>query len=332
MDLFTRVEIPKSSIKIDHSSRLMTFGSCFSDNIGEKLLHSKFNLVHNPFGILFNPASIEYAIRRLLRGDEFTTDELVINNGLFHSFMHHGSFSNSNEDDCLRHINSSFDVAKRFIRQTDVLIVTFGTAYIYRLKSNNMVVSNCHKFPSSYFVRERLTVDNIVDSWRQLIANILEKNENLKILFAVSPIRHLRDGAHDNQISKSILHLSVDRLMHDFGDAVGYFPSYEIMLDELRDYRFYDSDMLHPSDVAIEYIWGKFSDMFFSRETMEIIKEVEGIQKSINHRPIHKNTEIYRNFLYQTKDKLYNFASRNPSIDCTKEMQMLERLLQDFDK
>ena len=323
MDFRTKVIIPKPNLQISHSTKMMLLGSCFSENIGSKLLENKFHVKVNPFGIVYNPLSVAAVVKRLLSGKNFDENDLVLHNDVFQSFLHHGSFSHPDKDMCLQNISQSFADAAEFIPETDVFLITFGTAYVYKLKSTGETVANCHKFPADTFVRERLTVEEIVKEWSEIIDTILAHNPKTKFIFTVSPIRHWKDGAHENQISKSILHLAIDKLRETFASALSYFPAYEILLDELRDYRFFAEDMMHPSSVAVEYIWERFGETYFSKETTDINSEWEQLKRAINHRPLNENTESHQHFLRQTRQKLVAFQTSHPQINCEQEIKQL---------
>lgn len=315
---------------IDHDKKIMLFGSCFSENIGQKLSMYKFNADINPFGILYNPLSISNAIRSLINRVPVTESDLVEYNGMYHSFMHHGSFSDINKDICLQNILERFGKALANIRSTDILLLTFGTSYAFRFNEDGKIVSNCHKLPANQFTRFRLSVDEIVHDWSDLIHILTSLNPEIKIVFTVSPIRHWKDGAHENQISKSILHMAIDRLINLTEKTNCYFPSYEIMIDELRDYRFYDEDMMHPSQVALDYIWKRFSDAFFSDNTKSINSEWLQISKSIHHRPIHPNSVAFKKFISNSTDKLKDFAAKHPNISCKEELSIMDQLVNKF--
>lgn len=327
MDFRTRVQIHKSDVEIDHTVKMMLFGSCFSENIGIKLKEHKFKVDSNPFGILYNPVSISNSLKRLLEDKHFDKSELVYNNEMYHSFMHHGSFSDVNEQLCLKRINHRYSLASNFLKEADILLITFGTAYAFNFLKTQHIVSNCHKFPANSFERRRLSIDTIVEEWSYIIEELVNQNSGVRFIFTVSPIRHFRDGAHDNQISKSILHLAIENIKNKFNDRVEYFPAYEIMIDELRDYRFYNEDMMHPTSVAQDYIWQCFSDRFFSKNTQKINKEWASIKKSLNHRPVNKETQSYSNFLFSTMNKIETFANRYPQIQCEEEIMEMVSLI-----
>ena len=316
MNFRTIVDIPVSDIRIDHSTRMMLFGSCFSENIGRKLVQSKFQVDLNPFGILYNPFSILSSIRRLLSARPFSEGDLVSNNGIYHSLMHHGQFSDPDKDTCLHNISLLFNGAADNIKHTNLFLVTFGSAYVYQWKESGEIVGNCHKFPSRLFNRFRLSVEEITEEWEKLITDLKAIIPDVRLLFTVSPVRHWKEGAHENQISKSVLHLAIDNLGSIFPENVRYFPAYEVMIDELRDYRFYDEDMMHPSSFAVDYIWQLFGNTFFSEETMRINEEWKEIRKAMEHRPLYPGTDAHRAFIKSTFRKLEDFAHNYPWISC----------------
>jgi len=324
MDFRTPIQIPRSDIPITHSSQLLLLGSCFSGHIGGQLMLHKFRVEVNPFGFLYNPLSISRSIRRLLSAVPFTEAELVFHNGLYHSFMHHGQFSDIGKSGCLRKISDRFESAADAIRTTTLFLITFGTAHAYRWKESGEIVGNCHQIPADRFLPVRLSVNEIVEDWIEVIGSLKEENPGVRFLFTVSPVRHWKDGAHGNQLSKSILHLAIDSLQQCFPDDVRYFPAYELMMDELRDYRFYGSDMMHPSPLAVEYIWERFSETFFSEETRKVNAEWSQIRNGLDHRPLHPGTESFHIFKAQLLQKLELFAARHPEISCEEEKNLLQ--------
>ena len=291
----TRVEIPFSDLKITYQSQLMTLGSCFAENIGKKLGDAFFLTVVNPFGVLYNPISIRKSIELLLEKKPFTQDSIFENRGLWQSFSHSSLFSDISSDNCLFNINKRFQRAYEFLQKTEFFLITFGTAWVFEEQKSGSVVSNCHKLPANCFYRRRLTVVEIVDDYSKLITDLTIKQPNLKLIFSVSPIRHWKDGAHENNVSKSTLLLAIDALQSMFSN-VYYFPAYEIQMDELRDYRFYAADMLHPSNVAVDYIWSRFSETYFDHTTLGIRKELEQLSADLAHRPMHPESMEFQKF------------------------------------
>lgn len=327
MELYTYIHIPKAPFRFSCTEQMLLLGSCFAENIGTRLAGNKFNVDINPFGTLYNPASIAAALRMLLHPQRFTAGDLFGHEGVYHSFAHHSRFSSTSETECLRNINGRLEGSANGFRKTAYLVVTLGTAYVYRLKNSGEVVANCHKLPEKMFDRSMLTVAEIVSEWKELLLSLWEQNPELKILFTVSPIRHWKDGAHGNQLSKATLLLAVDELQAAYPERIAYFPAYEIMMDELRDYRFYATDMLHPSELAIDYIWQRFTENFLSDETKGILKEWAEIQKAINHRPFQPESDAYKRFISQTLLKMERINEKFPSFDLTKEMEIIKSKL-----
>ncbi len=319
MDFRTKINIPQSDLQISHRSRILMFGSCFIENIGRLLIDNKFKANLNPFGVLYNPQSISQALRLLISEQVFTVDDIFEHKGLYHSFSHHSSFSHSDKEKCLEQMNSRLKKASGDLRRADILFITFGTAYVFQNKETGSVVGNCHKLPANHFDRYRLSIEDIVQDWSSLLKQLKEINPSLQIVFTVSPIRHLKDGAHDNQLSKSVLLLAIDQLCKS-DQSLHYFPSYEIVLDELRDYRFYNEDMVHPNSVAVRYIWERLIETYMHNETCLIIDEWRKIFSALNHRPLNVDSEEYKLFLRQTLLKLKAFDDKYPYICCEEEI------------
>ena len=309
-DFRTIVSPLKNRGLIDHHHKIMMVGSCFSDNIGKRLQESCFNVNINPFGTLYNPASIACAINAIIKNSIFSIDNLFKHpeDNRWHSFMHHSSFSSIDKHQMLEKINEKINEAHDSLKQASAIIITFGSAWVYKLKSNNQVVSNCHKLPQSTFNRILLSISEIVESWTEIITALNSYNDKIKIIFTISPIRHKGDGLHGNQVSKSILHVAINELI-THNDSLIYFPAYEIMNDDLRDYRFYASDMLHPSDIAIEYIYNLFSQSFMTEETISIASECEKFTRRLNHKIMSDDIEAINRSQNATNEigvKLYN--------------------------
>ncbi len=257
-NLTTPVIVPQMPFKIDYSTGIVSLGSCFADEIGERLQEGDFHVDMNPFGALYNPASIAAAVRRLMEDREIGMDDLVQHEGLWHSWHHHGCFSHSTAEETLAACNSRIHQAHQAIKEASLLMVTFGTAWVFEREGE--IVANCHKLPPQMFVRRRMTVEEIVALWQPLLQELAAYYPGLKVLFTVSPIRHMADGAHGNQLSKSTLLLAIDQLLPTAHCSLPtyYFPSYEIVLDELRDYRFFDEKMTHPTPLAVDIVWDRF--------------------------------------------------------------------------
>ena len=294
IQLATHTELPPQQNVVKYSVPILMIGSCFTNNIGNKLKEAFFDVDINPFGETYNPLSICAELDRLAAGNAFTKSEIEHHGGLWHSMMHHGEFSNASPQITLQNINNRLEAAASLLTRNPVIIITLGTAYAY--ERNGIVVNNCHKMPANNFTRRRLGIDEIAD---RLAASISKINYSHCIL-TVSPIRHLRDGAHDNQTSKATLLLAADKLVNGLPDTT-YFPAYEIMLDELRDYRFYDEDMTHPTPLAVKYIFERFEQTFMDDHTRERMTKCQRLRQRINHRLMHPNTEEAKQFETETK-------------------------------
>jgi len=271
MKLQTIVDITPSKWKIGYEDKILMLGSCFSDEIGEQMAQRYLHVTCNPFGTLYNPLSIAQAINLQ---SPISNLQLVYHEGLWHSMAHHGSFSRADKSEAENVIRASIETMQKALHEASVVIVTFGTAWVY--EKDGKIVGNCHKLPESCFTRRRLTVEEIVEAWKPILAQYPDKHW----LFTVSPIRHIRDGLHENQLSKATLLQAVEQL----GD---YFPSYEIMLDELRDYRFYADDLVHPSSLAVNYIWERFVDTFCTNPTKNELVLQHKRWKHEQHLPLH---------------------------------------------
>ena len=318
----TEVKCTVSPEKIGYETPLMMLGSCFAENLGMRLKQLKFNITLNPFGIVYHPAPAANNLNRIITGKPYSIDELHQNKELWHSFDHHGRFSHTDADVCIAVINNELQMAHEKLAHSQWLFITFGTSWAYRLKTTGQTVANCHRFPASDFERVNFGVDEIFAVWAETVARLRKFNSAIKVVFTVSPIRHLRDGAHENQLSKSTLLLAADRLNSELENSV-YFPAYEIVLDELRDYRFYDEDMTHPNAVAINYVWRRFCECYMDGNTLQTMKTVENIVKASAHRPIHHTAE-YRKFAEDYLEKISELKQKMPMLDFMEETERLQ--------
>ncbi len=306
MNFRTPIDIPHTKQELTYNDHFLLLGSCFSDNIAQKLQAYAFSVVANPFGTLYNPLSIAKMIE-VCTSDTTQSSPLMggQEGGLFYSFLHHSRFSHADRAVFEQNIAASIQQGREALQKATTIIITFGTAWVY--ERNGEVVSNCHKLPEKEFTRRRLTVEEIVSTWQPIVEDF--RAQGKRIIFTVSPIRHKRDGFHQNQLSKATLLLAIETLEKAFQQGCArsnlltfqqgcarsnlptfepfYFPAYEIVLDELRDYRFFAEDMLHPSQVAVDYIWQRFSDTFFSASTRETMRLRLKEYKHSQHRPLH---------------------------------------------
>ena len=283
MKLQTIVDIKPSEWKIGYEDRILMLGSCFSDEIGEQMQQRSLCVTCNPFGTLYNPLSIVNAINyKSAIINHKSQVPLIFHEGLYHSMAHHGSFSRAAKEDAEQAVRASIATMQQALTEATVVIVTFGTAWVYEM--NGEIVGNCHKLPESCFTRRRLTVEEIVAAWQPIIAEHPDKHW----LFTVSPIRHIKDGLHENQLSKATLLQAVEELTRHLGQEASYFPSYEIVLDELRDYRFFADDLVHPSSLAVNYVWERFVDTYCTNQTKNELVLQHKRWKHEHHISLHR--------------------------------------------
>jgi hypothetical protein len=306
MNFRTPISIPKNLKPIDYNSKIVSLGSCFAVNMAEKFEYYKFQNSVNPFGIIFNPVSIEKLIYRIVNQVFFTGKDIFFHNERWHCFEVHSDLSNPNKEEFLENLNTILKLSLIQLFQASHLIITFGTSWVYRNFESNAIVANCHKLPQNQFQKEILSVETIGNSIKNTIDLIQKINPNCNFIFTVSPVRHLKDGFVENQRSKSHLITAIHDGVKSQFPAVNYFPSYEIMMDELRDYRFYAEDMLHPSTVAIDYIWSKFKESTIAESDFPVMEQVDSIQKSLSHKPFNPNSESHLRFESKLKEKMTN--------------------------
>ncbi len=314
MKFRTEISIPRPAFKIGYDKPILMIGSCFTENIGAYFNKYLFDTSINPFGVTFNPFSISNGIQALLNKEMYSEQDLGHYNELFFSFNHYTKFSDPEKEAALKKMNSSFLVAKEILTRAPYLILTFGTAFVFEYKKTGQVVNNCHKIPAREFSRRLLSVEEIVSVYSKLI-NIMKKlYAGTRIIFTVSPVRHLKDGLIENQKSKSILILSAGELVSHFPEHCAYFPSYEILMDDLRDYRFYAEDLLHPNEQAVDYTWQQFRDNYFEVDAIKIIKELDPLLKAMSHRPLHPNTKAFLDFQDVNAEKLRKLKNNFPFL------------------
>jgi hypothetical protein len=323
-DFQTKIAIPIFHKKTGYRVQAMYMGSCFTENIGNRMAELKFPVDINPFGILYNPASVSNGLQFLVEKRIFTRNDLIYHNGLWHSFYHHGRFSSHDADNALNTINSRIEYSSNFIRNAGILFITFGTSWVYEYKPSGVKVTNCHKLPDKEFRRFRLSVQEIVDLYHRVLPQIWNVNPHLHIIFTVSPIRHWKDGAIENQRSKSALLLAVEQIINSFGEGLcSYFPAYEIVMDELRDYRFYEEDMLHLSSSAVNHIWKIFKKALMDPESINVAEKVQKLVSAMNHIPTNMVTDSYLNFLNQTIQLAQQLQENYQYLNLTNEKNFL---------
>lgn len=313
MNFSTKVPIKKYQNPIDYNSRIISLGSCFAENMGAKFDYFKFQNTTNPFGIIFNPVSIEKLIHRIVNKIEFTEVDIFFHNDLWHCYEVHSELSNVNKEEFLNNLNSILsDTFNQFSNATHI-ILTYGTSWVYRYISSKNIVANCHKVPQNQFDKEILSVE-IIEKSIETTINIIQKvNPNCNFIFTISPVRHIKDGFVENHRSKSHLITALQNSQLATRNSQ-YFPSYEIMMDELRDYRFYADDMLHPSQTAIDYIWIKFFENYVDNKEFNVMDQVCEIQRSLKHRPFNPDSQSHSKFLSILNEKINTLVINNPKI------------------
>ncbi len=303
MKLQTQIPLkPQQHNQIDYYSKLLLLGSCFVENIGDKLNYFKFQNSINTLGILFHPLAIEKLISNAINKKEYTEDDVFFHNEQWHCFDAHSQLSTASKEDLLKSLNSSIELTNKQVETSSHIIITLGTAWAYRYIETDAFVANCHKIPQKQFLKELLSVETISESLEAIVTLIRKVNPKVSILFTVSPVRHLKDGFIENTQSKSHIISAIHQVVEP-RKQLYYFPSYEIMMDELRDYRFYKDDMIHPNSLAVNYIWNKFQEVWISNSSKEVMKKIDEIQKGIHHKPFNSNSESHKQFLQRLEEK-----------------------------
>lgn len=303
MNFRTNIQLQKERNQIDYASQLLLIGSCFSENISKKLNYFKFNTYSNPFGILYNPKAIEFLIANAINRTKYTENNIFQLNERWHCFDAHSDLSATNKNELLSNLNAAIELTNKQINKSTHIIITLGTSFVYRFIETDSIVGNCHKVPQKKFLKEILSVKKIIASLENIIVLIKSVNSKVNIIFTVSPVRHLKDGFVENAQSKAHLLSAIHQII-DKRKLLYYFPSYEIMLDDLRDYRFYKNDMIHPNDTAIDYIWEQFLNVWIHENSTSIMGEVDSIQKDLAHKPFNPNSEQHKLFLAKLQTKI----------------------------
>ena len=304
MNFTTKIPITQNANPIDYNSKIVSFGSCFAENMGDKLLYYKFQTQVNPFGIIFNPFSIEKLIERVVLQRYFTKDDIFFFNERWHCYEVHSELSDADAEVVLSKLNRILSDTQKQLQQATHIIITYGTSWVYRHIETNGIVANCHKVPQKQFSKELLSIDSIQKSIQNTVSLIATLNPKCNFIFTVSPVRHLKDGFVENQVSKAHLIAAIYATTNTKQQTLNYFPSYEIMMDELRDYRFYADDMMHPSPMAIDYIWERFAATQIDASAITTMELVQTIQKGLAHRPFNPNSKSHQKFEANLKEKI----------------------------
>ncbi len=312
MQFSTKIPIQKCNFPIDYDSKILLLGSCFAENIGRKFEYFKFQSTTNPFGIIFNAVSLEKLIRRAVENRTFTENDIFYHNELWHCYEVHSELSHPYKEEFLNNLNLILETTKNQINSLSHCIITLGTSWVYTNIESNEIVANCHKVPQKHFRKELLSINQTEESLQNIVSLVHSLSPKCHFIFTVSPVRHIKDGFVENTLSKAHLIAAIHSVLNrKFSTSLElttqnniYFPSYEIMMDELRDYRFYGEDMLHPNQTAIDYIWIQFFQNYISESQFGLMNEICSIQKGLQHRPFNPNTESHQKFLEATKIKI----------------------------
>ncbi len=320
MKFRTELHVPKAAFQIGSSHKILCIGSCFAERMEAKLRERKFQTLLNPFGILFQPLALADCLQHIIAKKHFSVHDLVEHEGAFHSLSHHSDFSHPNPQAALAAINHAIDEAHEFVKSADVLLLTFGTAMAFEHNATGKPVGNCHRIPQQAFTKQLLKVEAIVAALSATLQKLSALNPSLNIVFSVSPVRYLSFGFHENQLAKATLLLAVHELQQQFPQT-HYFPAYELMMDDLRDYRFMNEDLIHPNPQATDYVWEKFCAAFFDENTLKQLKETEEILAAFHHRPRLVNTDAHQKFLANFYSKTKALQAQMPHADWSEELK-----------
>jgi hypothetical protein len=319
MKMMLSLEPQPAAIPIRYENKILLMGSCFADNMGVRLESCKFQVCYNPTGIVFDPLSVAQHLMDCVQQKKYTPTELITQNGLVHSWMHHSDFSSPTADETLSHIHSGILKAHQQLASAQYLFITLGTAFSYQLQSTNLPVANCHKAPKDWFEKKLLTTTTIEKALKQSLEHVFALNPKLQVVFTVSPVKHIRDGVIENNRSKARLIEAVHSLT-EWNHQCSYFPAYELVNDILRDYRFYATDMSHPSEQAIDFVFEFLCDTYLGTETQRLMQEVKQIVSAKNHRPLHANTQMHQTFLKTFLTKTLAVQTKLPMLNWEEEL------------
>ncbi len=319
MEFILPFQIDPSPHKISYDQKIFFLGSCFTEEIGNNFKNLKFDVLQNPNGILYDPVSISSSLSSYIENKQFADDDLFLHDEIWHSWQHHSAFSGLDKDTVLKNINESQSHANSFLKTTSWLVITLGTSFHYLLKDNNEPVANCHKAPANYFDKRLISIDDIYSSLSTAIKKLRLYNPGINIIFTISPVRHVRDGVTENNRSKARLIEAVHSIVEN-NNSVFYFPAYELVIDVLRDYRFYKSDMVHANEMAVNYVFEIFCNTYLDDPAKKLIIELKSLVNAMNHRPFQKESVAHKNFLKKQLEIARKIIAANPTINLTKEI------------
>lgn len=323
-----RTKVPPTSypFQLRHENAILCYGSCFAEHMAARLQDRKFKIRLNPFGITYHPLQVAQGITHILQNRTLTQSDVFQHRELWQAFDFHSHYSHPDQAVALRKMNQSLEETADFLQQVDLLIVTLGTAYGFIEVKSGKLVNNCHKLPADHFTRKRFNPNEMIPALEESFRALKDRRPNLQLLLTVSPVRHIKDGMVENQRSKAALLLTVADLAERL-EFVHYFPAYELIMDDLRDYRFYSTDMVHPNEVAVDYIWSYFQQAFFDESTQELVQQLEKIKRASSHRPFHPNTESHQAFIRNQLAKIQDLQLKFPEVDFSQEQQIFANQL-----
>jgi GSCFA family len=317
---FLPIQITPPADRIRYPQKVLLTGSCFTEHIGLHLMEMKFDTLQNPNGILFDPISVSQSLLSYLEPVRYGPEDLFCYNELWQSWKHHGRFADTHRENAILQINQSQRAAHVFLKQADWLIITLGSAFVYILKEQNKPVANCHRAPANWFAKKLLSIEEMLAALDETLHRLMDFNPKLQIIFTISPVRHIRDGVIENNRSKARLIEVAHQLVNKF-NRTHYFPAYELVVDVLRDYRFYDKDLVHPNYMATNFVLENFMEYYVQAESRLLAEEIRKLQVSLKHRPMHPDTDAHRRFLKEQYERTLELADKYPFIDFAKEME-----------
>ncbi|HYF30100.1 MAG TPA: GSCFA domain-containing protein [Chitinophagaceae bacterium] len=323
MDFMLDINIPSPPRRIAYRDKILLTGSCFTAHIGNSLAELKFSVLQNPNGILFDPRSVAYSLVSYIQNRQYTQKDLFYLNEVWNSWQHHSIFSHTDAQECVNTINRSQQQAHEFLKQADWLIITLGSSFSYHVTADNaenQAVANCHRAPGQWFRKHLMSIEEINSALDGCLHQLWQFNRNLKVIFTVSPVRHIRDGVTENNRSKARLIEVVHHLVNKF-DNIYYFPAYELVIDVLRDYRFYDIDMVHPNYAATDFVLEKFVQHFVDEPSQALMQEIKKIVTARKHRPLQPSTQAHRQFLQSHFEKAHALQQQYSFLDLSEELK-----------
>ena len=314
MNFRTTIPIVKSTTQITYDTKITALGSCFAQHMSSKLKNFQFQVIANPFGISFHPLAIERLLQYAVSDYVFSESDVFCHQEIWSCFATHSDMNELSEQECIDKLNDMLAILKQSIQTGDFLLLTFGTAWFYRYNTTGEIVSNCHKLPQNLFTKEVSRLSELMNSYERIFTLVRTLNPDVKIITTISPVRHTKDGFVENQRSKGLLHVALQEVI-ERDEEIAYFPAYELMMDELRDYRFYEADMIHPNGIAIDYIWEKFKETFIDVAMYPVMKKVDEVQRGLNHRPFNPTATQHLAFLDTLIEKIDSLLDKYPFMN-----------------